>query len=206
MSFKPEEGNKTVINNPPNNTKKTIMGCGLLFVIGAILIVIVTFAGFQFLKSRISMQPEKALDIARQIMDYDIPGGAIGVASLELNGKMAVVQGVAESPKITLMLAATPIASSSEFKHVLERHARAIAKDKNIVVDKTEIVEENICGKKVQVSTQQNHIQSKDKTVPLTVMQFNLNHKEKTLFVMIMSEGPGNYETALHILKSLTCK
>lgn len=206
MSFKPEEGNKTAIDNPPNSTKKTVMGCGLLFVIGALLIVSVTFIGFQFLKSRLSTQPEKALDISHQIMDYDIPGGTIGVASLEMNGKMAVVQGIVESPKITLMLAATPIISSSEFKHVLERHERAMAKDKNIVVDKAETVTENICQQKVQVSTQQSHIQNKDKTVPLTVMQFNLNHKEKVVFAMIMSEGPGHYESALHILKSLNCK
>lgn len=195
-----------VENSKRNPKKNTLVTCGILVLVGIALIAITMFLGYQFLKSRISTEPEKAKALAQEIMDYDIPGGSKGTAAVIMGYKMAIVQSLETYPNITLVLAAAVKSRSSDFQQSVEQQLNNLSKREHILVNTTENLSQKLCGQDTTVIVKEGTMKIKDEEIPITSCETFINHNDKIIFALVLSKGDNHRQQALKVIGSLQCK
>lgn len=195
------------------NWKNILIGCGILALIGVILIGVLTFFGYRALKSRVETNPQKVEEEAKTMMDYEITGGSRGMISMNLGFKMTVVQSITnidDSPKIVLILASVPQSMIKEFnksnESFEERLQKSFSKDRKMLVKESETIEKTVCGQKRSVTVKHGSVEIRGKTLPATSYHVFVNQNNKGIFALITASGENHEKDAAAVFDSLKCK
>ena len=85
--------------------KKVLIGCGIVLLFAILCAAGCSAFVYYQAKHRIVTDPARAAEIAREIMQYDIPGGDTGVMGMDLFVvKMGLVTDRNDPPHVILML------------------------------------------------------------------------------------------------------
>ena len=196
--------------NRGNIWKPLLIIAGIVVFLAAILVGVGVFIGYRAYKARVVTSPVEAERKAREIMNYNIPGGSKGMFAMDLTKemgmKMAMVQSAGASPNIVLVLAEIPQAWTKDQAGAEQRMKDSTQSKEQLKVNRTLTVQETLCGEKVNVIEKDGTLDEKGKESPATSLEAFVKHKEKAYFVTVMAAGTAHEADAMAVFKTLGCK
>lgn len=201
--------------SPPEPTPKPTsiwkwvgIGCGAVS-----LLLIGLAVGLFFLVKEtmnMSMDPQKAEQTAKSIMDYNIPGGSRGFMAMNISGlELAGVMSAQEGDAVVLILGKMPSTMQSDPKQLQEAFQQnaenQMGSDFQVKQQRTE--SKKLCGQTVAVNVLEGEKNaSSGAPAPAFSYQALVPHQGNTLLVTLTTTGSNAQSTADTIFNSLNCK
>ncbi|MDX2217030.1 MAG: hypothetical protein SFY66_27435 [Oculatellaceae cyanobacterium bins.114] len=183
------------------------IGCGgffLLLLIGSIGLAIVVQRWLN-----LSADPQQAEQKAQTIMDYQIPGGAEGLMSVEVSGMTFAGVGSADgSGDIMLMLGKVP-GNPNEFQDSFQKSFQESFQDQsgqNLNILSTRIEAKQLCGQDVSVTVLEGEQSTVNTRESALVYQTVVQHNQDLIVVYLTTIGDNAKATADQVFNSLNCK
>lgn len=198
-------------NQPPSKSshlwKWVGIGCGGILL----LLIIGTGAILYFAQQvlNISVSPEQAEEQARNIMDYDIPGGSQGLLSMEINGFQVVGVTSANDPQqIMLMLGQAPYdfpGDPAQLQDALQQGLEQQTGGFDFSSERRQPMQ--LCGETVDVNilTGEYSVFGQNSVPALSYQTFVLRD-DKTIIVALTTTGDQAETTAEQVFNSLDCQ
>lgn len=192
------------------------LGCG-----GALLLAIAAIGGFAYFVARnlgISANPQKVEESARQLFDYNIPGGSTGLFKMNMMGiEFALIADTNAQPEVLVSMGSIPPEISEEDPQVgeslLEELKEPLEQSINnktsqtfkFTEEKTE--EKSLCEQTVSVTVREGTMSDSDSEgVPAINYLAVVNYNNSERFVSLITTGTQAKETAQTVFDSLKCK
>lgn len=197
----------------PEQTKKPFnvwkwvgIGCGGTLVLGIILIGALIYAVQQFFN--ISFDAQKAEEVTKSIVDYEIPGGSRGLFTFNVNGIKAGVV-TAENPEdAMLMVFQLPVdtdINAEELEKSVEQ-SRQSSNTGQFEVKSEREEEKELCGQNINVTVSEGEINNGVNKRNAIAYEARLVHNKKPIFIMIQTSGADAEGKASKVFNSLQCK
>lgn len=190
-----------------NVLKWVAIGCG-----GATLLFIglVVGAFFWFKQAiNLSFDATQAEDVARNIMDYEIPGGSQGIISTSVAGfEFAGVTSASNPDSVILFLGKVPPDAQGSEAQLQESLEQSMEQQMNesFTVKNQRTESRQLCGQTVNVEILEGEQTSGNQTVPAFSYQTFVNHNNNTLLVLLTTAGTDAQANAEQVFGSLQCK
>jgi hypothetical protein len=156
-------------------------------------------------------EPERAVTIAKSLLDYQIPGGSQGVAGINVGAeKFAIVKSNTNPPDLILSISKTPLGQTTdEIDFSLEEE---ISLQENIngkfVISNSAQINKNFCTRKLPVTAQYGKQILSDSSHSLPAIQYSLNTTKDNIeyAISVLAIG-GNAQNKIdRVFDSLKCK
>lgn len=185
------------------------IGCliPLLLMLG--ISVAVFFFGYKFIKKNFVVDPSRAEETARGIMEYRFQAGSQGLFAMNIMGmEMAAVQSKRTPPEASLILASFPPFMASQADENFNRSVREnFSNRRDVEIQSTRRMKRRLCGQKVTVVVQKGTMDGGTRhRRPLTSYQTTVEHKSNRLFVLVMGYGKNGEPNAERLFRTLRCK
>jgi hypothetical protein len=190
-----------------NVWKWVALGCGGTVLLGIGLIIALTYAITRSLN--LSLDPKKAEEVTRTIVDYEIPGGSRGLMSLDIQGmKMAGVTSSQNSQDVMLMVLQAPNQgnlSSEELQRSIEQNRKN--QTTGTFEAKSQRQEsKQLCGQKATVNISEGELVSPGNNLQAITYEANVNHDGKLIYIYLQTSGEKAPDNAAKVFSSLQCK
>lgn len=186
------------------------LGCGVAFLLSVVLGVVAVAMCARAARSAFVDDPVKAEQVAREMIDFEIPGGSKGVFAMDMVYRMAVVSDLADPPKIALVVATVPATGSGMSREDLERQMRQSMdqqmKQQSISLVETQTKEYALCDHPVQVVVQRGTVQRPEGAVDMAIWQTTVVRDEDIMVLHVNAAGPDADATAQQVFDSVRCK
>lgn len=183
------------------------IGCGGLLVLGMVGIVALVF--FVQRATKMSFDSGEADEVARDIIDYEIPGGSQGFMSMDMG--MFRVAGVMSqnTPEGTVLVVgelseAAMQGNTSEMEEAMRRSMEQ--QQGTITVQGQRVEPHDICGQTVQMTILEGQQTVGGQTETALSHQLFLVHEGQGIFVALTTTGEDAQGKAEQVLQSLECK
>ncbi|GAB4377945.1 MAG: hypothetical protein Kow00121_28790 [Elainellaceae cyanobacterium] len=195
-------------------------------IVGALLLIAVGLAGLGVKALNNAFDPQRAEDIARSMLLYDIPGGSRGLFGTNVGGaKLAVVASTAlpqasaltlpedTPPAIELLVARIPLSQETDEggeetpNEFFSGFSFSYQVEEAFQVDESRIEYREFCGAVVPIEIQQGRLTLSNQTTRLPAVKYSLNvEQERDDYVAILATvGQSAEEQAESVFKSLRC-
>lgn len=181
----------------------------LLILLGALGLVGTALFGVATKTLTNVLTPARAEAIAKSLFDYQIPGGAKGVAGLNFGAKnIAIITSKTNPPDVTLFVSKVPVEQTPEDDTVnLDDTLQEIFQGDFIQTD-SKIENKLLCGKTIQVSVQNGKQIFDEKTTPVPAIRYLVKITEDGVErnVSIITNGENAQDKIEKVFDSLRCR
>ena len=187
--------------------KWVAIGCG-----GASLLFIglVVGAFFWFKQAiNLSFDATQAEDVARNIMDYEIPGGSKGIISTSVAGfEFAGVTSANDPDSVILFLGKVPPDAQGSEAQLQESLEQSMEQQMNesFTVKNQRTESRQLCGQTVNVDIIEGEQTDTNQSVPVFNYQTLVNYNNSTFLVLLTTSGADAQANAEQVFNSLQCK
>jgi len=206
---------------PFNALKWLAIGCGGLFLLGA-LVIAALVGGAVFFANKV-VDPKESLKTAKSMADYTIPGGEVGLKNFNIGPiKVAQVGSSTKPPDLVLTVvavdgvAASPSSSSPDAPSQPPRSKQVdmnswqdlSEKEMEGILDTADRKTENkqLCGQPVAVAVQTGKMTVAGKELPAVSYEASARFKESERIVLLIANGERAQENVESVFNSIQCK
>lgn len=208
-----------------NPIKKLAGGCGTV-VAFCVIVLVILIGGFTWLVNPKTITDPNLVEAkAREVLEFDIPGGVIGlIAKKAWDCDMILVASTGTPPGVIISMGVGPILSESggliaKFKRFylgnFQRNAVFETRNKywdirnggkGIAAKKMETSTGTICGGRVDIQFIQGTADTKSGEMPMAICQTRLKVNGRMIYAGVTTLGIGCDEKAKAVFNSLRCK
>ncbi|HLO89498.1 MAG TPA: hypothetical protein VK203_31435 [Nostocaceae cyanobacterium] len=183
------------------------IGCGGALVIGIGLLAALVYTVQKTLN--LSLDPQKAEEIAKSIVDYEIPGGSRGLVALDIQGmKIAGVASASDAQAVMLMVLQAPNQgnlSSEELQESIEQ-SRKNQNTGQFESKSKRQEKKQLCGQNTSITISEGELTNTLTRIPAITYEANINHEGKVLYIYLQTSGEKAQDDANQVFNSLKCK
>jgi hypothetical protein len=184
------------------------LGCGGTLLLAGLLLAGVLFYAWRTFN--FSMSPQKAEETARSIMNYEIPGGSVGIMSMDFQGVQFAGVLSAENPEAVILVVGkvSPSAQGAgeeDFQQAFEEGLDSQRPEINVQSTRTE--ERSLCNETVTLAISEGEQETFGQpNQPATVYQTTVNYNDFLYFVSLTTTGTDAESVAEQVFESLDCQ
>mgnify|MGYP001767456557 CR=1 FL=1 len=185
------------------------IGCGAIVAVGLLIgggLVFLGYVGVKEIGKHVATNPAQAETLAREMMEFEMPGGAKGVMAIDMGFRMAVVGSREEPSPATLLLFEFPLSWVGDIEETVDQQigeAMSDGKQYEIQAERTE--DRVLCGRPVKVAIREGWMSKGNVRRPFTALQTKLATKDEIRLVIVIGQGDHRQEHAESLWKSLDC-
>lgn len=204
------------VDSPSSPTKRrggvkwVVLGCLGALVLSVILAAILFALCARAARGAFVDDPARVEQIAREMIDYEIPGGSRGVFAMDMIYRMAVVASTEDPPSIALVVAHVPSGTTSMSKEDLERQINQSMEQQmqgqDLSIEEAETRTEMVCGQEARVLVQRGTVQRPQGPVETTMWQTTLSREGGLMILHVNATGPDADATAEQVFSSISCR
>jgi hypothetical protein len=182
----------------------------ILILIGAIALMGVGLIGLGMKMLNNMLNPIRAEAVAKNLVDYDIPGGSHGVVGVNIGAeKFAIIKSNTNPPDILLFVSKVPTDTLQDETPITLGDVVALEDSVSgkFIPNNTSEENQQVCAQNVPVTIQQGQ-QTFENHSPLAAILYSAktteNGFERT--INILATGKNAKDKAIKVLLSLECK
>jgi hypothetical protein len=189
----------------------------ILIIVGAIAVIGTGLLGLGIKALNNAFNPERAEAIARNLIDYKIPGESQGIFGLKLGGsEYAWVRGNQNPPDVILFIGKIAIDEESDQKEeesykkqLIQNFASPPATefDGSFITSSQRTEEKKFCGKNLKITVEKGEQTFKNTTSPLPAIRYITSRPDgdKEQIVILTTNGQKAQQKAEQVFNSLRC-
>jgi len=185
------------------------IGCGAVLAVIVIVLGSLAFLGYLGVKEigkRVATDPVKAEELARQMMEFEMPGGAKGVMAFDVGFRMAVVGSRREPAPAMLLLFSFPAAWTGDVEETVDQQfGEILSDDKQYEIQAERTEDRVLCGRPVQVAIRDGWMSHGNVRRPFTALETKLRTKDELRLVIVIGLGDDRQNNAEALWKTLDC-
>jgi hypothetical protein len=179
--------------------------------LGAVLLIGAGVANLRMKALHNSTDPQRSEAVARDIFEFQIPGGSKGVSNSQIGGiRAALISSDTSTPDVELLI--VQIAAEEEIDR--DRFPQDIrdripnSGGKQFKVSATRVENKTLCGITVPVTVQVGELTWQEQASPLPAIRYSANasFKRSDRLVQLTTSGERAQQNAATIFDSLKCQ
>ncbi|MEY3869696.1 MAG: hypothetical protein RLZZ338_3587, partial [Cyanobacteriota bacterium] len=190
----------------------------ILIIVGAIAVIGTGLLGLGIKALNNAFNPERADAIARNLIDYQIPGESQGIFGLKLGGsEYAWVRSNQNPPEVILFIGKIVIDEERDImeeesykKQLIQNFTSPPATEfeGSFITISQETEEKKLCGKSVKLTVEKGEQTFKSTTSPLPAIRYITSRPDgdKEQIVILTTNGQNAQQKAQQVFNSLRCR